>query len=203
MYTEAWKHLNPGGWIEVMDLDDNAALMGFFEGEKVITEWYAAFMSALEKSGKPASVTHLEEEALLRLGFVEVESSVTDMKMGAWGEDRGLSAILLNLTMDGVDAMTLRPLVEFGGYEVSDVEKICADVREAATRVAGSPDTAEGCAFKIKVLRGRKPEEVLPLRDQNGSANGFLSPGEKDTDGSESVATVTKESMKKTNGYHA
>lgn len=197
VYEEAWKHLNPGGWIEVMDFDDNATILEFFKGEKVIQKWYDTFVSSLAKSGRPAGADHLEEELLLQLGFVEVESSVTDLKMGAWGEDRGLSGTLLNLMMGAVEAITLRPFVEFGGYELGDVEKICEEVREIAMRVAGRPQTAEGCTFKVKVLRGRKPEVVVP-KDTKGSANGHLKPGVKDTDG-ESMATIKA----KTNGHHA
>ena len=197
VYTEAFKCLNPGGWIEILDFDDHAALIDFFRDEPIVVEWHLTIVAAMEKAGRPLTACHLDEEKLMELGYVEVDSRSWELKMGNWGEEVGVSSMLLNMMLDALEAMSLRALVEFAGWEIEDVEKKTMEVRESSRRTAGRKQKAEGCALNFKVLRGRRPEEDSVK--VNGNGNGFLKTGERDTDG-ESVATLTKENTK-TNGH--
>jgi hypothetical protein len=163
IYGEAFKHLKPGGWIEVLDFDDHRGLMGFFPPEENrFPYWLKCIVEGTRMSGRPRTITHLEPPSLEELGFVDVKSTVFDIPMGVWPEDAELRksgkhflvAILL-----GLESVCLRPLVEQMGWAVEDVRDICETVAQEVWSLAvKDPERAQGFGFKLKVLVGRKPE---------------------------------------------
>ena len=69
MYRESYKHLKPGGWIEVIDFDDHGQFLSYFGPDTTIAEWFRAIGEATRLSGRPRTSSHLEPAALEKAGL--------------------------------------------------------------------------------------------------------------------------------------
>ncbi|EDN91241.1 hypothetical protein SS1G_00644 [Sclerotinia sclerotiorum 1980 UF-70] len=74
IYSEAYIHLKPGGWIEIMDFDDHKAFLTFFDEDSPIPALLRDMEEAARISGRPRGIAHLEQEKLRKLGFVDVKA---------------------------------------------------------------------------------------------------------------------------------
>ena len=160
IYTEAFKHLKPGGWIEVIDFDDHKALLSHFKEYPVVVDWLGTVLEASKMSNRPRTSTHLEPECLTELGFVDVSSITKTIPMGTWPDDPVAQQVgkqFLVTQLSGIEGVTLRPLVETLGWDLDDVRKLVEGVVNATRRVALDPEKSRGMGFKVKYLVGRKP----------------------------------------------
>ncbi|TVY84034.1 Secondary metabolism regulator [Lachnellula suecica] len=160
VYSEAYKHLKPGGWIEVLDFDDHKVLFSYFDDNPEVVQWYADVVEASKISGRPKTAAHLEPDVLTELGFVDVKTTLKTIPMGIWPEDpeeQRIGKHFLVTQLSGIEAVSLRPLVENLSWELDDVKKCCETVINATRNVALDPIKGRGMGFKVKVLVGRKP----------------------------------------------
>lgn len=199
VYQESYTHLEPGGWIEVIDFDDYKALLDYFKEEKVVIDWFTAMVQASAKSPFKFDASHLEPALLEAQGFVDVTTETYDIPMGAWGssrEEKNSAMVFLELQANAVEALCLRMLHEWGGWDLERIDQMCQEVVQIMKRMAKNPRTAEGCFFRVKVLKGRKPVDNSYTTAQSaGKETGFLSVNDSDFNDSESVTTVTKDNL--------
>ncbi|KAM3080970.1 hypothetical protein ACMFMG_004929 [Clarireedia jacksonii] len=160
IYSEAYEHLKPGGWIEVMDFDDHHAFLTFFAPESCVPRMFEAVDGAAQKSGRPRGVTHLEPEMLTKQGFVDVQVREFGIPMGPWPEDRTLKTIgklWLVAMLSALEAYALRLLVSELGWAEEEARGLCREFEAELKRVAVDEERARGMQTKMKVLTGRKP----------------------------------------------
>lgn len=160
IYTEAFRHLKPGGWIEVMDFDDHRALMSYFVETPEVKAWLDAVGEATRISGRSRSSTHLEPESLTKLGFVDVKSETKTIPFGIWQKDPEAQKIgkhFLVTQLCGIEAISMRPLVESQGWDIEDVRRTCRQVTDIIRSIALDPEKGVDIGMRMNVLVGRKP----------------------------------------------
>jgi len=160
IYREVYRHLKPGGWVEILDFDDHKRIQGFFGPESGVTRWIQAINEGTEILGRSRSISHLEPQYLTELGFVDVESKVYKIPVGIWPDDPEAQAVgkhFLIAILNGMEAFCLRVLVEQMGWKIEEIQKVLEEIGDATWSIATNPEKAQGMAFEIKVLTGRKP----------------------------------------------
>ncbi|KAF7941173.1 hypothetical protein BELL_1146g00030 [Botrytis elliptica] len=182
IYSEAFIHLKPGGWIEIMDFDDHAAFLTFFEKDSPMPALLHALGEAARISGRPRGIAHLQPEKLKSLGFVDVEVKEFGIPMGPWPDDKTqktIGKLWLVSMLSALEASTLRLLTQALGWEEEEVRRICVSSGEEMRRVSLDVEKAKGLKTVARVLVGRKPGWEVNA-DVNGAGDG------------ESVATETR-----------
>ena len=185
IYREAYRHLKPGGWIEIVDFDDQEAFLDYFRPDSKLRYWIHAVRTATQMAGRPRSVEHLEIESLAAVGFVDISRNEQVIPMGVWPDDREEQKVgthFLVAMLNGFKATCLRPLVEQLGWEYEKVNTYERFVVDEIKTLAKDAERARGLGFRFKILVGRKPEEPVDAADR-GSAEGSAE--------TESVRTMT------------
>ena len=175
IYREAYRHVKPGGWIEVKDFDDHKALLQFFPPGSQVEPWLTAIAEGSKKSGRPRGIKHLEHEMFTDLGFVDVSTEEYNIPMGVWPDDpeeKRVGKLFMIAQMCGIEALCLRVLTEQMGWDPAEVRRMCDIVSMDVRAVAVDAKKARGLGILVRVVKGRKPF-----------------PGEQDHDG-ESVSTM-------------
>lgn len=160
VYQETFKHLKPGGWVEVLDFDDHKNILPFFSEETLLRRLMEALEQGTLMSGRPRSVTHLEPKFLEELGFVDVQCTTLDIAMGVWPDDEQMQKRgkhLLVALLLGLEAVCLRVLTEQMGWSPDDVRDLCETVAQEIWNLAVDPEKSQGFSPNLKVLVGRKP----------------------------------------------
>jgi SAM-dependent methyltransferase len=162
IYRQTFKHLKPGGWIEVIDFDDHATLLQYFPSStSAVPRFLSSIVEGCRLAGRPRTTTHLEPASLAGLGFVDVRCTTYDIPMGVWPDDaqaqkNGKHSLVTMLL--GLEAVSLRVLTEQLGWSVDEVRNICDAVTRDVWKIATDADRAHGFGVKLKVLVARKPE---------------------------------------------
>lgn len=199
VYSEAYEHLEPGGWIEILDYGSFNSLYETFKGNEAVENWYFSMIEAMGKSPRPFNADHLEPEALESLGFVDVTVETYDLPMGAWGDSKqAKTAALMFLKLQGrsIESLSLRSLYEWGGWDLDRIKITCAQALKQMNLVGKSPKASEGCAMQLQVLKGRRPcKHPYVAVSSNGKSENFPSITEADMGDSESVTTITKDNI--------
>ncbi|KAH8683023.1 putative Demethylmenaquinone methyltransferase [Tricladium varicosporioides] len=160
IYSETYRHLKPGGWIEVLDFDDHKKLLSYFSEDSGVQEWFLDIIKALRIMGRPRGTWHLDPKTLENAGFVDVRSDTKTIPMGIWPEDPEAQSVgkhFLVAQLCGIEALCLRPLTEVLGWDPAEVRRMCDIVTDRVREVALDPEKAKGMGFNVKVLIGRKP----------------------------------------------
>lgn len=160
MYLEAFKHLKPGGWVEVIDFDNHKKLFSYFSKESGVLKWAAAITEAARISGRDRTGKHLEPERLEALGYVDVSVQTRLLPLGIWPEDpetRQIGKHNLVAQLSGLEAVCLRPLTEVLGWDPIEVRRICQVVNESFRALALDPVKGHGLGIGVRIMTGRKP----------------------------------------------
>jgi SAM-dependent methyltransferase len=182
IYREAFKHLKPGGWLEVIDYDNHSEFLSYFSEDSDVKRWLAAVDEASRQSGRPRGDAHLNPELLTQIGFVNVSVSGKTIPTGAWPEDTEKQKVgkhFLVTQLSGVEALCLRPLTEQLGWKIEDVRELIEAVTDRVRSVAMDAEHSVGMGLKVKVLVGRKP------------GSGDVGPPEVDVPDEMSIKTMT------------
>ncbi|TVY93811.1 Secondary metabolism regulator [Lachnellula willkommii] len=161
IYMEAFHHLKPGGWIEIIDFDDHQALLSYFKDYPVVIEWLHTVLEASILAGRPRTALHLEPERLTELGFVDAKTTSKTIPIGIWPDDPMAQQIgkqFLVTQLSGIEGVSLRLLVETMGWQLEDAVKLVEAAVNATRRVALDSENSRGIGFKVKILVGRKPD---------------------------------------------
>ncbi|KAF4625057.1 hypothetical protein G7Y89_g13111 [Cudoniella acicularis] len=160
IYREAYRHLKPGGWIEVIDFDDHRTFLSYFPDDSGVKGWLADIGEASKISGRSRSSAHLEKKSLEDLGYIDVKTKSRTIPFGIWPEDPEAQQIgkhFLVAQLCGIEALCLRPLTETLGWDPVEVRRMCDIVTNGVRAIALDAEGAKGLGVKVKVLVGRKP----------------------------------------------
>jgi SAM-dependent methyltransferase len=177
IYDEAFRALKPGGWIELIDFDEsNGGLSGFvaqFPPDSDIHELFPNYLQAVEKSGRVRGLAHLNPSWLNRAGFVDIK--VTDHVIPIDNEAGGGRLWLISC-IDGLEAMCLRTMTQYGGWEPDRVKQSCYNVAKEMALFAKDPVKAKGLTMNVRVVIGRKPLMADGERSPVAPCSGAASP---------------------------
>jgi hypothetical protein len=161
MYERAFTHLKPGGWIEVVDFDDQSRIFGkWFTKDSEMYKWYMALGEASIRSGKDAGPGHLDPERLSAVGFVNVKVTRHELPIGVWPEEpdvRSTAKLWLVACLAGFESVSLRLLTRDLGWEAEEVLRVCRNMETTLKALALDKEKAKGLSASVKILVGRKP----------------------------------------------
>lgn len=161
MYERAYRHLKPGGWIEVVDFDDQEnGLFSRLGKDSEVRSWFLALMDALSRAGKELSHMHLNPERIVKAGFQDVDVTKNNIPMGAWPTDpdvRSMAKLWLVACLAGFEAYSLRPLTRDLGWSAEEVHEICEKIEMELKSFALDQEKADGMSVAVTVVVGRKP----------------------------------------------
>ena len=160
VYSEAFLHLKPGGWIEVIDSDAQNPVFKIM-GESSETKKFIDNMhKASEMSGRPKSTKHLDPKCLIDLGYEEVQVREFAIPLGGWPgvkTERNMGKLWLLAVMMSLEALALRNLTKHQGWSADEVRESIKVISDEVQATLDDPERVQGFFFIIKVLTGRKP----------------------------------------------
>ncbi|KAJ9266690.1 hypothetical protein DTO212C5_6226 [Paecilomyces variotii] len=154
VYRQAFNHLKPGGYIEVIDADTAAGVINFPDiRNSYFSILVAAMQSAAERTGFPRNQDHLRPNLLTSIGFTAVRSTEITIPVGVWPEDprqKTLGKMALISILEGLEAWSLRQLTDTGNWTAEEVRALC-------DKVKGELVKATGMTAQVRILTGRRP----------------------------------------------
>ncbi|KAF9884270.1 hypothetical protein FE257_001945 [Aspergillus nanangensis] len=163
IYQQAFKHLAPGGYIEIADEDPAADTVSFPNSEDSYLRIYASAMrSAADESGYARDLNHLHPKVLSAAGFVDIRVLERTIPIGLWPEDpheKTLGKMALIAFLEGLEAYSLRQLTATGKWSVDQVRDLCEKVKEELL-------TADQMTARVRIVTARKPFRHKDMKDQ-------------------------------------
>ncbi|KAF6818352.1 umta methyltransferase family protein [Colletotrichum plurivorum] len=130
-----YDHLNPGGWAEFQDVNTK-----FYSQDSSYTDstatarWMSAFMAACASTGRDPSVgPKLEGWVRESANFTNISSHVLKVPLGPWARHqyyKDLGMMNLMLTLDGLEALSLKLFAEMLGWTEERIAGELEAVRE-------------------------------------------------------------------------
>ncbi|KAI1376688.1 S-adenosyl-L-methionine-dependent methyltransferase, partial [Hypoxylon crocopeplum] len=158
IYRSAFTCIKPGGWIEVLDFDDQRGMSSFhqfFEPGSIIHKVAIDIQESAIMHGRPLGVCHLEPRFLVNAGYVDVQ--LTEHAIPLRTEDGSTGKFWLLAMLNGIEAMSMRLLTRYKGWDPDEVRLACDMIGQELMALALNPKRAKGFVVKVRVLKGRKP----------------------------------------------
>ncbi|KAK0710944.1 S-adenosyl-L-methionine-dependent methyltransferase [Lasiosphaeris hirsuta] len=198
IYKQAFECIRPGGWIEVLDFDDfysDQNFMSFFPPDSVAHVIIPGILEAHDKLGRSRGIGHMKRQRLIDAGYVDVNDATYDLGIGT-RENSSYGKFWLFAVVTGIEAICLRPLTKYLGWESNYVRDLCGKLAQETRALAEDVSRLEGFVVKLRVLTGRKPDvpgqwNAMAL-NENGDINNY-SGGDDSTIGSQSGRTLRSE----------
>jgi len=153
VYSQAFRHLAPGGYIEIKDFD-YTEVAGLVNSD-YLHIYALAIQSAAELSTHPRTLAHLEPATLTSVGFTDVTTYVLNVPVGTWRGDRGtLGKMCLVALLEGLEAHSLRLLTKYKGWTAEEVRDLCDKVK------AELSSWKTGSFFPVHIVVARKPTDA-------------------------------------------
>ena len=156
IYREAFKHLKPGGYIEVIDFE--SIQMPKSSSNSYVSIFAGAVQAAADKAGTPLGVGHLKRSLLEEVGFKSVRTTVLDAPIGTWSKDpkkQSTGKMWLISVLEGLESMSLRLLTRQMNWKVEEVRGLCEKVK--AELVGGQT----GAKTPFHFVVARKPMNAV------------------------------------------
>ncbi|EEA24528.1 conserved hypothetical protein [Talaromyces marneffei ATCC 18224] len=155
VYEQAFKHLKPGGYIEVIDSDPAADIVTFANPnpDSYHNIYVSAMRTAADSLGYPRGREHLDCSLLTSIGFVDVKVQDMTVPIGTWPQDdrqRTLGKMVLISCLESLEARSLRPLTATGRWKVDDVRDLCEKVKQELMK-------SEGLTMSVRFVTAQKP----------------------------------------------
>lgn len=154
IYKQAFRHLTPGGYIEITDADPAADSITFLDsGDSYLGIYASAMRSAAEASGHPRDLCHLVPDVLTKAGFSDVRIIERTIPVGLWPEgarEKTLGKMALIALLEGLEAYSLRQLTITGNWTEDGVRDLCEKVKMELL-------AAGRMTCRMKTVTARKP----------------------------------------------
>ncbi|KAL8705594.1 MAG: hypothetical protein Q9201_001281 [Fulgogasparrea decipioides] len=126
-FTQALKHLRPGGYVECHELDVSAQTDdNSLPADSAITAWCHNQEEAAQKVGMSLRITGDKLKTQMQeAGFVDVVVKEFKMPIGQWPRDKTLreaGAFGLVAMLEGIGGLTMAFWTRFLGWKAEDVE---------------------------------------------------------------------------------
>jgi len=135
IYREAFKHLKPGGYIEIIDIEP--LQMPTSTPNSYVSIFAGAVQAAADKAGRPLGVRHLKRSNLEAAGFKNVRTTVLDAPIGTWPKDarkQSIGKMWLIAVLEGLEATSLRLLTREMNWKAEDVRELCDKAKAELVR---------------------------------------------------------------------
>ncbi|KAE8146283.1 S-adenosyl-L-methionine-dependent methyltransferase [Aspergillus avenaceus] len=94
LYKQAYDALEPGGWIEQMELDVRVySDDGSLKQEHQLHGWGNMFVECSERAGRSLRTHETMRDAIQRAGFVDVHEEKYKIPIGPWPKDKSLREV--------------------------------------------------------------------------------------------------------------
>ncbi|KAK2011625.1 S-adenosyl-L-methionine-dependent methyltransferase [Colletotrichum eremochloae] len=161
LYSQAFEHLQPGGYIEIKELDivDHSQKLGDdLPEDHIYKRWARTMFEATDRFGKTAKQTHNHGIAnnLRNAGFVDVVEKRWPIPIGGWALDpklREVGAINLEYLDMGLEGFSAFLLKQVMGWEDAEILVFVSEMRKALK------DLSLQTYFWLHLVYARKPEE--------------------------------------------
>lgn len=172
VYSEIYKSLSPGGWIELADWDLGQVPLGPRDANAptkvampTLRRLYVAFMEASFRSGRPLGLFYMHHSYLEEAGFEDIQTTQVNVPVGQWAKDeaqKSLGKMMFVLGMEMFEPVCLRLLTKWGTRNrVWTEEELRADVRLAQQEIKEYVERSErgeveGWCASFKWVTARK-----------------------------------------------
>ncbi|KAI2630480.1 hypothetical protein GGS21DRAFT_524503 [Xylaria nigripes] len=159
IYRSAFSCLKPGGWLEVLDIDDIKGLhdlFSYFEPESLLYRLVQDVQEASVLSGRPRGVAHMEPRLLVNAGYIDV--NLTEYSIPLKTQDGSTGKFWLLSCLNGLEPACMRLLTKYKGWNADDVRLGCEMIGDEMMTLAQDPRRAKTFVVKLRVLTGRKPD---------------------------------------------
>ncbi|KAL4974324.1 S-adenosyl-L-methionine-dependent methyltransferase [Aspergillus desertorum] len=161
IYRQAFRHLAPGGYLEISDADPAADIVSIPNSrDSHFSIFTSAMRTAAETTGCPRDLYHLLPGVLTAAGFVDVHVIERTIPVGIWPDDpreKTLGKMALIALLEGLEAYSLRQLTATGSWTEEGVRNLCAKVKMELL-------TAGRMTARVKTVTARKPFSRAHLR---------------------------------------
>ncbi|KAI1390858.1 S-adenosyl-L-methionine-dependent methyltransferase [Hypoxylon trugodes] len=157
LYKKAYKHLQPGGWLENLETDitvqsDHVV----FGDDHIYNEWLRVFLDAADKRGRTFAISHghMMKDAMIEAGFVDVTEVKLKTPCHGWPRDPKLqqAGLLFFAMLDqSIEGLGLYMLTNTLGWSVEEALVFTARFRSETRKKSN-------CGWILTtVVYGRKP----------------------------------------------
>ncbi|GJC86011.1 secondary metabolism regulator LAE1 [Colletotrichum liriopes] len=161
LYSQAFEHLKPGGYIEVkeIDIEDHSQSLGDdLPEDHIYRRWAKIMFEATDRFGKTLKQTrdHGIAGGLRNAGFVDIVEKSWPIPVGNWPADPKLKEVgVINLeyidqSLEGFGVLLLKHAM---GWEDAEILVFISEMRKALK------DPKLQTYFRLHLVYARKPEE--------------------------------------------
>jgi len=133
LYREIYKHLKPGGWVEIQEYETWAQPNDPEEPIPAsLLQWQSGVNEASLKFGKKINVARDHKENMIKAGFVGVEDVPFKVPIGSWPKDpkaKEIGRYELAHMLDAVEPFALALFTRALGWTRAEIEVLGAGVR--------------------------------------------------------------------------
>ena len=135
VYSESFRHLRPGGTLEVVDL--GMPEVSAHLASPNLDRFNRACLSAADKAGCSLGLDHLQRESVEAAGLNVLRSTILKVPLGTWipdPEKKSAGKMALIAALEGLEAMSLRLLTRELAWKADDVRDLCSKVKDEIMR---------------------------------------------------------------------
>ncbi|KAL2127829.1 hypothetical protein VTI74DRAFT_10109 [Chaetomium olivicolor] len=134
LMAQAYRHLRPGGWIELYDPDTRLCCDdGSVPEDSALSRWNALMLEAAAENGAPIDSALEYKQQLIDAGFQNVRQVEFKWPSNTWPKDKKWKEVgaWANMNMmEALQGMTTMLFTSVLGWSPADVELLLVDVRK-------------------------------------------------------------------------
>ena len=150
IYAEAFKHLRPGGTLEVADCGPIQAASQ--PENSYLSIYNGALQSAAQKAGITLGFEHQRKGLVERFGLSVLKTTSLDIPLGDYSSNPRMKVVgkmALIAALEGLESTSLRLLTRELNWEPGKVIDLCAKVAKEIK----SPETRASCQCQLLLAR--------------------------------------------------
>ncbi|KAM0328733.1 hypothetical protein ACHAQA_005146 [Verticillium albo-atrum] len=155
-FEKAYENLNPGGWIELVDICPITSDDGTLKEDSATHSWATQLLDGTKKIGRPFDGAFEYKKQLEAQGFKNVQQIVYKWPQNEWPKDPKYKELgmwnLENIT-SGLHGLSAAVYTRVLGWTNEELEILLAKVRRELK------DTSIHAYWPIYVVYGQKPEK--------------------------------------------
>lgn len=122
------RHLQPGGWIEQLELSGHIECEDkSLSEDNILRSWAPRLATAAKKAGRPLGTMYTMRDSIERAGFEEIHVKDYKIPIGPWAKDshlKELGVVNHKFWISGLEGFGMWLLTRFGDPEPWSREKV-------------------------------------------------------------------------------